>query len=144
MMFGGENFTDLNDLWGFDLKENKWEEVKIEADRLRPSSRRFHSSVIRNEELIIIGGCHGKYRSLKDVYRMDFGEFLKSNDIKSLQWKEEVIGSSDFIPRWGHSSSYNATNDKIYIFGGRFSNDLQDIIILDLDKRQSKKISVHM
>lgn len=53
-----------------------------------------------------------------------------------------MIESSDFIPRWGHSSAYNSLNDKIYIFGGRFSNDLQDIILLDIDKRASKKVHV--
>ena len=54
--------------------------MPIEA--LKPCPRRFHTSVLRNDELIIIGGCHAKYRSLKDIYKMKFKEFLKTKDIK--------------------------------------------------------------
>ncbi len=54
-----------------------------------------------------------------------------------------MVEGSDFIPRWGHSSSYNPLNDKIYIFGGRFSNDLHDIVILDVDKKTSKKVNTN-
>ena len=55
---------------------------------------------------------------------------------------ETKVQSSDFIPRWGHSSTYNPINDKIYIFGGRFSSDLQDIISLDISKGTTKKVNV--
>jgi hypothetical protein len=50
----------------------------------KPAPRRFHSSILRNNELIIIGGCHGKYRSLKDVFKMDFNDFLINKKIRSL------------------------------------------------------------
>ena len=34
-----------------------------------------------------------------------------------------------FLTRWGHTSA--VYEDKIYVFGGRFCNDLNDILILD-------------
>ena len=34
-----------------------------------------------------------------------------------------------FLTRWGHTSA--VYDDKIYVFGGRFCNDLNDILILD-------------
>ena len=37
-----------------------------------------------------------------------------------------------FLTRWGHTSA--VYDDKIYIFGGRFCNDLNDILIADPQK----------
>ncbi len=59
-----------------------------------------------------------------------------------MHWEPIEIQNSDFIPRWGHSSTYNPLNDKIYIFGGRFSNDLQDIVELDVKNKTTKKLNV--
>mgnify|MGYP000241733760 CR=1 FL=1 len=39
-----------------------------------------------------------------------------------------------FLTRWGHTST--VYDDKIYVFGGRFCNDLNDILILDPQKDQ--------
>ena len=39
-----------------------------------------------------------------------------------------------FLTRWGHTSG--VYDDKIYVFGGRFCNDLNDILILDPQKDQ--------
>ena len=35
--------------------------------------------------------------------------------------------NSSFLTRWGHSSV--VYDNKIYIFGGRFSNDLNDLLV---------------
>lgn len=34
-----------------------------------------------------------------------------------------------FLTRWGHTSV--VFDNKIYVFGGRFSNDLNDILVVD-------------
>jgi hypothetical protein len=39
-----------------------------------------------------------------------------------------------FLTRWGHTST--VYDDKIYVFGGRFCNDLNDILVLDPQKDQ--------
>jgi N-acetylneuraminic acid mutarotase len=39
-----------------------------------------------------------------------------------------------FLTRWGHTSV--VYEDKIYVFGGRFCNDLNDILVLDPSKDQ--------
>ena len=44
--------------------------------------------------------------------------------------KERKLDGSAFLTRWGHSSA--VYNGNIYIFGGRFSNDLNDVLVFDL------------
>ena len=47
---------------------------------------------------------------------------------------------SAFLTRWGHSSA--VYDNKIYIFGGRFSNDLNDLLVLDIEKNTIKALKI--
>ena len=47
---------------------------------------------------------------------------------------------SSFLTRWGHTSA--VFNGKIYVFGGRFCNDLQDILIIDPERDSLKTLRV--
>lgn len=42
------------------------------------------------------------------------------------------MNNNTFLTRWGHTSV--VFEDKIYVFGGRFCNDLNDIQVLDPSK----------
>ena len=44
IVFGGEFFHDLDDLWLFDLKNKKWMEIKMEGGCFKPTARKFASS----------------------------------------------------------------------------------------------------
>jgi N-acetylneuraminic acid mutarotase len=46
-----------------------------------------------------------------------------------------------FLTRWGHTSA--VYDDKIYVFGGRFSNDLNDILVIDPSKEQIVSLKVN-
>lgn len=81
--------------------------------------------------MYIIAGCHGKYRCLNDIYSLDLTDLLK-NGKTTLRWQERKVKGNTFLTRWGHSSV--VYENKIYIFGGRFSNDLNDILVVDLEK----------
>lgn len=65
---------------------------------------------------------------------------LKDGDIESLEWKDRKPLGSAFLTRWGHSSS--VYDNKIYIFGGRFSNDLNDLLVLDIEKNTIKALKI--
>jgi hypothetical protein len=80
--------------------------------------------------MIIIGGCHSRYRSLNDVYSLDLRPLLETGDVSKLEWKERKLEGATFLTRWGHTST--VLGDKIYVFGGRFSNDLNDLLAIDL------------
>lgn len=46
-----------------------------------------------------------------------------------------------FLTRWGHTSA--VYEDKIYVYGGRFCNDLSDILVLDPEKDQITNLKVY-
>lgn len=88
----------------------------------------------------MIAGCYGKYRSLGDVWKIDLTSLLETDKTDGLEWQEVKIKGSSFLTRWGHTSV--VFDEKIYIFGGRFCNDLQDIIIVDPSKDTLKSLRV--
>lgn len=139
-MFGGEGVSDMDDLWVFNFKTLGWTEVKFEQDAVKPCARRFHSSCMIGNEIFVIAGCYGKYRCLKDVYSMDITGLIETGKTKDLCWVERNISNSSMLTRWGHSSV--VYNDKIYVFAGRFSNDLNDLLIIDPQSNSLKTIKV--
>ncbi len=140
VVFGGESVTDLEDLWVFNFINLSWKEIKIPKESIRPCARRFHSSTKINNEMFVIAGCHSKYRCLNDVYSLDVTTLLETGSIDKLEWKERKFMGSAFLTRWGHSSVTH--NNKIYIFGGRFSNDLNDLIMIDISKNIMKSLKI--
>jgi len=46
-----------------------------------------------------------------------------------------------FLTRWGHTAT--VYEGKIYVFGGRFCNDLNDILVLDPNREQVTTLKVH-
>lgn len=48
---------------------------------------------------------------------------------------------STFLTRWGHTSI--VYDEKIYVFGGRFCNDLNDILLIDTEKDQITTLKVY-
>ena len=120
----------MDDLWIFDFTTLSWIEIPINKELPRPCARRFHSSAIVDNQFFVIAGCHSKYRCLKDVYSLDLTPLLKQGNIFNLKWKQWNPDGSAFLTRWGHSSAVYGGN--IYIFGGRFSNDLNDVLVLDV------------
>lgn len=86
LVFGGEGLADMDDLWVFNFQTERWNEVKMDKDVVRPCARRFHSSCMIGKEMFIIAGCHGKYRCLSDVYSLDLTKFLESGNMQDLIW----------------------------------------------------------
>lgn len=130
----------MDDLWLFDLESLRWKEVQLDKTKSRPCGRRFHSSAVIGNQFFIIGGCHGKYRCLSDVYSLDLAPLIKDGDTERLEWRDRKPLGSAFLTRWGHSSS--VYDNKIYIFGGRFSNDLNDLLVLDIERNTIKALKI--
>lgn len=120
----------MDDLWMFNFNTADWTEIKPKDDT-KPCARRFHSSCLIGNEFFVIAGCHGKYRCLGDVLSMDLTPLIETGKVDDLKWQERKLGESNsFLPRWGHSSV--AHENKIYVFAGRFSNDLNDLLVIDI------------
>lgn len=129
-VFGGEGVADLDDLWLFSFHSLRWQEVRFPQDAPRPCARRFHSSCLVGNEMFVIAGCHGKYRCLSDVYSLDLTPLLETGSPQQLRWVERRPRGASFLSRWGHSSA--VYDGRIYLFAGRFSNDLNDVLVIDL------------
>jgi hypothetical protein len=65
---------------------------------------------------------------------------LETGKIDDLSWRERKVKNSTFLTRWGHTSA--VFDKKIYIFGGRFSNDLNDILVVDLEKNSMSQMKI--
>lgn len=115
----------------FNFLTLSWKEVHFPKNKARPCARRFHSSALIKNEMFVIGGCHSRYRSLNDVYSLDLRPLLETGDASKLEWRERKLEGSTFLTRWGHTST--VLGDKIYVFAGRFSNDLNDLLMIDLN-----------
>lgn len=118
----------------------KWTEVLVPKSSIRPCARRFHSSALVNNEFFVIAGCYGKYRCLSDIYSIDLTSFLENGKVDNLQWKDRKMKDYTFLTRWGHTSA--VYENKICVFGGRFCNDLNDILIVDPCKDQINLLKV--
>jgi hypothetical protein len=79
--------------------------------------------------MFVIAGCYGKYKCLKDVYSMNITSLIETGETDDLCWIKRNISGDPKLARWGHSSA--VYNDKIYIFSGRFGNDLNDLLVFD-------------
>ena len=128
-MFGGEGIADLDDLWAFNFNTLSWIELPTNKNGPRPCARRFHSSVLLGNEFYVIAGCYAKYRCLSDIYSIDLTSFFETGCTEGLTWRERRMKDSTFVTRWGHTSA--VYEDKIYVYGGRFCNDLSDILMLN-------------
>ena len=71
---------------------------------------------------------------------MDVTELVQ-NGKTTLRGTEKKVKGSTFLTRWGHSSV--VYENKIYVFGGRFSNDLNDILVVDLEQQTMKAMKTN-
>ena len=85
-MFGGEALTDLDDLWLFNFETLEWLEVELDKTNPKPAGRRFHSSLLIKDQMVIVGGCFARYRSLNDVWSINLSS-LREGKTDNLIWK---------------------------------------------------------
>lgn len=103
VVFGGESVDDLGDLWVYDVRNLTWEEVKTQE--IGPCPRRFHTSCLGGDKMYIMGGCHGKYNCLGDLYSLDLSEMVSSGKTSTLKW-EKIAIKEDELKRWGHTLDF--------------------------------------
>lgn len=60
--------------------------------------------------------------------------------MNELKWQERKLKGASFLSRWGHSSA--VYDGKIYVFAGRFSNDLNDLLVIDVQNNSLKSLKL--
>ncbi|RLV91265.1 Kelch repeat-containing protein 2 [Spathaspora sp. JA1] len=117
-IFGGiyNNESVSNDLWSFNVDDNKW--TKLITSGYIPNPVNEHSSCIVNDKLYIFGGNDFKGIIYSSLYVLDLQTFVWSK----LVDLGEVNGPG---PRCGHSMTFLPKYNKIVIMGGD-KNDYVD------------------
>lgn len=113
VVFGGRDFDYFfNDLWILDLNTLSWSQVSASGDI--PSPRQYHSATFipTDNTMILFGGYS---RDLYDEYRYSDLYFL---DLSIYQWTQIEASGELPLDRDSHSAMYDATNNRIIMFGG--------------------------
>lgn len=118
-VFGGRDAQSRqNDLWKFDVSENKWEECKFIGCPPQPCS--FHAATAVDHRLVVYGGRGVDNQHFQDLHIFDteLNQWLQPNVNKGDESEKNV---SDHTPAVGLHSLCTA-EDSIFLYGG--SSDL--------------------
>jgi len=100
--------TTFNDLWGFNVKNNKWRMIQATNNANGPSARAELSAKISKGKLYIFGGVTDQFTTMSDTWVYDFS---------SNTWTE-VVTSPSPSGRYGSLNALDKDNDRVYIYGG--------------------------
>ncbi|CAH0476097.1 unnamed protein product [Peronospora belbahrii] len=115
-LFGGEfatadQFHHYRDLWRFELKTNRWEELNVTGG---PSPRSGHRMVVWRNYLVVFGGFYEAARETKwfnDLYLFNLAE---------LRWQKVVYPPHRQVPaeRSGCQLAVHPSKDLVFVYGG--------------------------
>jgi len=94
---------NLNDVW-YSTDGVKWTQA---TDSAPWNKRSFHSSVVFNNQVWLIGGWGGWDRNFNDIWYSADG----------VKWKEN---STNWEPMWGHTST--VFDNRMWVIGGNTKN----------------------
>jgi hypothetical protein len=126
IVFGGWEMISNNEVWILNLTSYKWTlqtTTGTNDKNEKPSLRRYASSILYNDKMVIFGGRDDDYDvGLNDVWTLN---------LSSYEWTKQEPTGTNPSARYGHSSILY--NDKMVVFGGNDgSNYLNDVCTLDL------------
>lgn len=121
-MYGGllDNGTIANDLWSYDIEQDKWKliEIQFKQDQCpsyyycAPLAATGHTATVINDRMFVIFGYNPKYGYLNTVQEYHFA---------TRSWS--LLNPSGALVKggFGHSSVYHEETKTIYVFGGHHS-----------------------
>jgi uncharacterized repeat protein (TIGR01451 family) len=128
IVFGGVDFywRTLNDVWALYLTpgEERWEQIFPSGSP--PVSRVEHTAVYDpdHERMIMFGG-YNDHNYFHDVWALDLA-------LGHEAWREIFPSGISPVKRGNHSAIYDATNERMVIFGGEDSDGyLNDVWTLN-------------
>lgn len=117
-VFGGELATSdyyhhYKDLWQFDIKKQRWSELKPNRTGSVPSSRSGHSSIVWKHYMIVFGGF---YEAARDTPRW-FNDVF-AFDLKAQQWLDIPHSKLGARPEPRSACNIALVNDSVMLHGG--------------------------
>lgn len=109
LLCGGFDGAYLNDLWSLDLGMLNWTPIAVAGTP--PMARDFHVAAIdpsRHRMLVFGGNAEGTY--LNDLWQVE----LSGPPV----WTQLTPSGSPPVPRLAHAMVYDASHDRMIVFGG--------------------------
>jgi len=117
IIFGGygKDNTYFNDMWVLHYGDGSyiWESINYASDII-PTARYSHSSVLRDNKILIFGGW-GKDKTSNDLWTFD---------IEKKMWLQVLVAGKIPSPRAGHAVGITPNGD-MFVFGGYENTDIQ-------------------
>ena len=122
VIFGGNNFDAVNELFSYDVGRREWTQLKPAGDK--PSKRYGHQAVATSDgRMVIFGGYNGSF--LNDVYEL-------SANTTAPKWRRVRTTGEPPIARDGHSAVIAPDGHTMLVFGGfDGKKQLDDVHALD-------------
>jgi len=128
IVFGGWNGRQFfNDVWALDTTEGSEAWTKLNPDSAWPPSRAQHTAIYdaANNRMVVFGG-HSSHYNFDDVWALDLTPGAET-------WTDLSPTGLPIGARRYHSAVYDATNDRMVVFGGSGRGGLRnDTWALDL------------
>ncbi|KXJ23470.1 attractin-like protein 1 [Exaiptasia diaphana] len=110
IIYGGTiNGKVINQLWSFDTISRQWTLLLPDRGSDDPIAVSGHTATLVDNKMFVIFG-YGP----QEGYTQKVQEF----DLVSRQWKFHSVNALIVLATFGHSSSYDPTTGRIYVFGG--------------------------
>ncbi|XP_077237594.1 galactose oxidase/kelch repeat superfamily protein [Tasmannia lanceolata] len=123
-VFGGRDadHTELNELYSFDTRTNKW--VLLSSGEEGPQNRSYHSTVADDQRVYIFGGC-GVAGRLNDLWAFD---------VSDCKWVQFPGPGESCKGRGGPGLA--VSGGKIWVIYGFAGMEMNDIHCFDLVKEE--------
>jgi galactose oxidase-like protein len=115
----------LNDVWALDLDQNRWSEIQPKTAAAPPV--RYGSAAIyddRRDRLVMFAGFTDQGR-FDDTWAFD---------LKGEQWIALSPSGTRPVRRCLHTATYDPLGDRMIIYAGQMTGNLEDTWAFDLEK----------
>ena len=129
IVYGGQRFGALGDLWAFDIRSRSWTELTPAES---PPSRYFSTSFVDTEGSFIIFGGTTSHGNDNDTWAYSFD---------TGQWRQLEIDSAPSA-RNGMVGAYVESEDRFIMFGGSAGALLNDVWELGKATPQGEPVTI--
>ena len=137
VLFGGNNFDAVNELFSYDVIRREWRKHKP-AGEAPPSKRYGHQAVATTDgRMLVFGGFNGTF--LNDVHELTLPADIEA----SPTWRRVVTTGTPPCARDGASSVLSPDGTSMLVFGGfDGKNQLDDVHALDTTSFEWTRVAV--
>lgn len=112
-----QNLLILGDFWQFLIQNQRWIELDMGEQKIRPPPLAGHTLTFTRDTLLLIGGL-----TTNDSHHLQLWQF----HLETYRWEQLfALGMRMPILLYGHSTVYHSEKHIVYVFGG-YANEPQN------------------